>query len=161
MPYPTTTSLWCFRCEPNSSASSYLSGLFFAAAARFESPHALRENRVRTRDLEPEAFRAYRDGIRDEHHAFLARHRDVMSATAVQVAAAEPRAYATPRRLAVLISSVLEKQPDRLVERKGPACATALDAAGRPTPALIGFAKSCGVCSGLARISSMRRSRLK
>ncbi|OGI53751.1 MAG: glycine--tRNA ligase subunit beta [Candidatus Muproteobacteria bacterium RIFCSPHIGHO2_02_FULL_60_13] len=59
--------------------------------------------------------------------------------------AAEPKAYATPRRLAVVISQVLEKQPDRLVERKGPALATALDAAGRPTPALIGFAKSCGV----------------
>ena len=59
--------------------------------------------------------------------------------------AAEPKAYATPRRLAVVISQVLEKQPDRLVERKGPALATALDAAGRPAPALIGFAKSCGV----------------
>ena len=53
--------------------------------------------------------------------------------------------FATPRRLAVAISHVLEKQADRKVERKGPAVATALDAAGRPTPALIGFAKSCGV----------------
>ncbi|GAB4507344.1 MAG: glycine--tRNA ligase subunit beta [Sulfuricaulis sp.] len=60
-------------------------------------------------------------------------------------AIAEPKAYATPRRLAVVIPQVLEKQPDRKVERKGPAVATALDAAGRPTPALIGFAKSCGV----------------
>ncbi len=58
-------------------------------------------------------------------------------------AAAKP--YATPRRLAVVISQVLEKQADRKVERKGPALASALDAAGRPTPALIGFAKSCGV----------------
>ncbi|MEW6331203.1 MAG: glycine--tRNA ligase subunit beta, partial [Pseudomonadota bacterium] len=60
-------------------------------------------------------------------------------------AAAEPKAYATPRRLAVLIPQVLDKQPDRQVERKGPAVASALDASGRPTPALIGFAKSCGV----------------
>jgi glycyl-tRNA synthetase beta chain len=58
---------------------------------------------------------------------------------------AEPRPYATPRRLAVVISNVLEKQPDRVVDRKGPAVITALDAAGRPTPALLGFAKSCGV----------------
>ncbi len=58
-------------------------------------------------------------------------------------AAAKP--FATPRRLAVVISQVLEKQADRKVERKGPALASALDAAGRPTPALIGFAKSCGV----------------
>ncbi|MHB8742915.1 MAG: glycine--tRNA ligase subunit beta [Sulfuricaulis sp.] len=60
-------------------------------------------------------------------------------------AGAEPRAYATPRRLAVLISNVLDKQPDRVVERKGPAVTAALDAAGRPTPALLGFAKSCRV----------------
>ncbi|MBI5783582.1 MAG: glycine--tRNA ligase subunit beta, partial [Gammaproteobacteria bacterium] len=60
-------------------------------------------------------------------------------------AGAAPKPFATPRRLAVVISQVLEKQADRMVERKGPAVATALDAAGRPTPALIGFAKSCGV----------------
>ncbi len=58
---------------------------------------------------------------------------------------AAPQPYATPRRLAVVISSVLEKQPNRLVERKGPAVATGLDAAGKPTAALLGFAKSCGV----------------
>ena len=54
-------------------------------------------------------------------------------------------AFATPRRLAVMVPRVLDKQPDRMVERKGPAVTTALDASGRPTPALIGFAKSCGV----------------
>ncbi len=59
--------------------------------------------------------------------------------------AAEPRPYATPRRLAVVISDVLDKQPDRVIERKGPAVTTALDAAGNPSPALLGFAKSCGV----------------
>ena len=59
--------------------------------------------------------------------------------------AAEFTPFATPRRLAVLISSVLAKQADRVVERKGPALASALDAGGQPTPALLGFAKSCGV----------------
>ncbi|BAV34818.1 glycyl-tRNA synthetase subunit beta [Sulfuricaulis limicola] len=53
--------------------------------------------------------------------------------------------FSTPRRLAVIVPRVLDKQLDRMVERKGPAVATALDANGRPTPALIGFAKSCGV----------------
>ncbi len=57
---------------------------------------------------------------------------------------AEFTPFATPRRLALLISSVLVKQADRVVERKGPALATALDASGQPTPALLGFAKSCG-----------------
>ncbi len=58
---------------------------------------------------------------------------------------AEFTPFATPRRLAVLISSVLARQADRVVERKGPALASALDTGGRPTPALLGFAKSCGV----------------
>jgi len=58
---------------------------------------------------------------------------------------AEAKSFATPRRLAVLISNVLDKQPDRQIERKGPALASALDAAGKPTAALLGFAKSCGV----------------
>jgi glycyl-tRNA synthetase beta chain len=56
-----------------------------------------------------------------------------------------PQPYATPRRLAVVISHVLDKQSDRIVERKGPAVATALGADGQPAPALLGFAKSCGV----------------
>src|SRR4030066_294256 len=39
--------------------------------------------------------------------------------------AAEFTPFATPRRLAVLISSVLAKQADRVVERKGPGLASA------------------------------------
>ena len=58
---------------------------------------------------------------------------------------AEPCPYATPRRLAVLVTKVLDKQLERVVERKGPAVAAGLDASGQPTPALLGFAKSCGV----------------
>lgn len=53
--------------------------------------------------------------------------------------------YASPRRLAVLIKSVAVAQPDRDVERKGPALKAAYDADGKPTRALMGFAKSCGV----------------
>ena len=58
---------------------------------------------------------------------------------------AEVQPYASPRRLAVTVSQVLDKQPDRMVERKGPAVATGLGADGQPTAALAGFAKSCGV----------------
>jgi glycyl-tRNA synthetase beta chain len=56
-----------------------------------------------------------------------------------------PQPYATPRRLAVVISHVLDKQADRMVERKGPAVANAVGADGKPAAALLGFAKSCGV----------------
>ncbi|MHB8165572.1 MAG: glycine--tRNA ligase subunit beta, partial [Sulfuricella sp.] len=53
-------------------------------------------------------------------------------------------AYATPRRLAVSIAKVLDRQPDQNVTRKGPAVAAGFDTKGKPTPALAGFAKSCG-----------------
>ena len=54
-------------------------------------------------------------------------------------------AYATPRRLALLIKGVPASQPDRDVERKGPSLKAAYDAEGKPTKALEGFARSCGV----------------
>ena len=53
--------------------------------------------------------------------------------------------YAAPRRLAVLVKQLVAAQPDQTVERKGPALNTAFDAAGNPSQACIGFAKSCGV----------------
>ena len=53
-------------------------------------------------------------------------------------------AFATPRRLAVLIPGVRAMQPERTIERKGPAVASGLDKEGRPTQALLGFARSCG-----------------
>lgn len=57
----------------------------------------------------------------------------------------EAKFFATPRRLAVLVSELDASQADQEIERKGPALAAAFDAAGKPTPACAGFAKSCGV----------------
>lgn len=54
------------------------------------------------------------------------------------------RTFATPRRIAVLIADVAARQPDRDIERKGPRLQAALKD-GQPTPAGLGFAKSCGV----------------
>ena len=54
-------------------------------------------------------------------------------------------AYSSPRRLAVSIEAVLGEQPDREVERKGPAVASGIGPDGKPTKALEGFARSCGV----------------
>ncbi len=53
--------------------------------------------------------------------------------------------YATPRRLAVIVKNVATQQPDRLVERRGPALNAAFDDNGLPTKATQGFARSCGV----------------
>jgi len=53
--------------------------------------------------------------------------------------------FATPRRLAVLIKNIADNQPERNIERKGPALKAAFDEAGNPTRAAQGFARSCGV----------------
>ncbi|MBI4688166.1 MAG: glycine--tRNA ligase subunit beta [Nitrospirae bacterium] len=53
--------------------------------------------------------------------------------------------YATPRRLAVIIKNVSDKQKDRVTEVVGPPKKAAFDAAGNPTPAAIGFARSCKI----------------
>ena len=60
-----------------------------------------------------------------------------------QLQAATP--FATPRRLALLVTDVAAAQPDQVVERRGPAVQAAFDADGQPTAAAQGFARSCGV----------------
>ena len=54
-------------------------------------------------------------------------------------------AFATPRRLAVRITNVAGRQPDRTLERKGPADQAAFDENGQPTRAALGFARSVGM----------------
>jgi glycyl-tRNA synthetase beta chain len=53
--------------------------------------------------------------------------------------------FATPRRLAVRVRRLVERQPDRAIERRGPPVKAAFDAQGAPTQAALAFAKSCGV----------------
>ncbi|MEM8844157.1 MAG: glycine--tRNA ligase subunit beta [Pseudomonadota bacterium] len=65
--------------------------------------------------------------------------------TASGISMDEVTPYVTPRRIAVVISNVTEKQSDHEVERKGPSVKAAYDADGNPTKAALGFAKSCGV----------------
>lgn len=59
-------------------------------------------------------------------------------------AGVEWQPFASPRRLAVRIPQVRAQQPEQQIERKGPAVASGLKD-GQPTPALLGFARSCGV----------------
>jgi glycyl-tRNA synthetase beta chain len=54
-------------------------------------------------------------------------------------------AYATPRRLALLLEDIPARQPEQVQERRGPAVSAAFDASGAPTRAAEGFARSCGV----------------
>lgn len=96
---------------------------------------------IGTEELPPSALRKlgmeFASGLSDSlHKAYLV---------------AGPASYdwfATPRRLAVRVDAVAFRQPDRTVERRGPAVAAAFDEAGDPTPAATGFARSCGVAVG-------------
>jgi glycyl-tRNA synthetase beta chain len=53
--------------------------------------------------------------------------------------------YATPRRLALFVQGLAEKQEDLVATFKGPVWESAFDASGNPTRAADGFAKSKGV----------------
>src|SRR5262245_10242025 len=54
------------------------------------------------------------------------------------------KTFATPRRLT--LAAILDSmQQDLIEQRMGPARKVAFDAAGNPTPAGLGFAKSAGV----------------
>jgi len=53
--------------------------------------------------------------------------------------------FATPRRIAVIVSDLETQQDDIENDRRGPAVTAAFDSDNNPTSAAIGFAKSCGV----------------
>jgi glycyl-tRNA synthetase beta chain len=55
------------------------------------------------------------------------------------------QAFFTPRRLAVQVGKLLDRQPEQRIERRGPPVSAAFDAAGAPTRAATAFADSCGV----------------
>ena len=55
------------------------------------------------------------------------------------------RTSATPRRLALRVEAVADRQPDRDEVVQGPAARVAWDADGRPTKALLGFCQGRGV----------------
>ena len=57
---------------------------------------------------------------------------------------AEYTTFASPRRLAVSIPNVAAVQPEQNIEKRGPAVASGFKD-GNPTPALLGFARSCGL----------------
>ncbi|MGP4788240.1 glycine--tRNA ligase subunit beta [Psychrobacter sp. 1Y11] len=55
------------------------------------------------------------------------------------------KAFAAPRRLAIQIQGISDKQPDRTEQKRGPAIKAAYDSEGNPTRAAMGFAKGLGI----------------
>ena len=75
-------------------------------------------------------------------HALLAGI--VQGLQSAELTFSSSKAYATPRRLAVFIENLATKQPDKTVEKRGPAIQAAFSADGTPSKAALGFADSCG-----------------
>ncbi len=98
-----------------------------------------------TEELPPKALRALMDAFAGNLVRELREAR--LDHAAVH-------AYASPRRLAVGIEKLAIAQEDRTTERKGPPVAVAFDAAGKPKPPALAFARKCGV-----DVSALRRSR--
>ena len=88
-----------------------------------------------TEELPPVALKRLSEALTREFVAGLdaanLKHGDVTS-------------YAAPRRLALLVRDLDTAQPDRDLEKRGPAVKAAYDADGNPTKAAEGFARSCG-----------------
>jgi glycyl-tRNA synthetase beta chain len=91
---------------------------------------------IGTEELPPKALRRMHAAFRDALDAQLDEHHLPHGAC---------EAFATPRRLAVLVRDVPLRQPDRDVTRRGPALQAAFDKDGKPTKPAQGFARSCGV----------------
>jgi len=80
----------------------------------------------------PPAAQAFEKGIAQELTELRFTHTSVQS-------------YVTPRRLAVHVRGLSLRQPDVDEEALGPSVKAAYDAEGKPTPALLGFARGKGV----------------
>ena len=92
-----------------------------------------------TEELPPRTLLALSDALTEAFRKGL---------DAAAIAHGEIHGFATPRRLAVWIEKLAERQPDRQVERRGPPLSQAFDAQGGATQAATAFAKSCGVAVG-------------
>ncbi len=91
---------------------------------------------IGTEELPPKALKKLMDAFGSDIAAGLTQ-------AGLEYGAIRP--YATPRRLAAHIETLATTQPDRPIERRGPALNAAFDDNGLPTKATQGFARSCGV----------------
>lgn len=91
---------------------------------------------IQTEELPPKALSNLGSALKQEMEKHLQK---------ANLAFGEAQVYLTPRRLALYIKDVAAEQAAQTLERKGPALSAAFDKAGKPTPACLGFARSCGI----------------
>ena len=105
---------------------------------------------IGTEELPPRALRRMRDALQSSLESLLDENG---------LAHGDSHAYATPRRLAVVIQDVPIAQGDRKITKRGPAVKAAFDADGKPTRPAEGFARSCGVAvSDLDKLETAKGS---
>ena len=92
---------------------------------------------LRTEELPPKSLKALSESFANAVFAALKEQGFTAADSVCNV-------FATPRRLAFSITGVAAQQPDRVIEKKGPAVVSGLDADGKPTKALEGFMRSAG-----------------
>lgn len=91
---------------------------------------------IGTEELPPKALKTLATAFADNLQAELAK---------LELSHADVHWYAAPRRLAVRINGLAAQQADKVVEKRGPAIASAFDADGKPTKAAQGWAAGCGI----------------
>lgn len=91
---------------------------------------------IGTEELPPKALKTLATAFTDNLCAELAK---------LELSHADVKWYAAPRRLAVRINALSAQQADKVVEKRGPAIASAFDADGKPTKAAQGWAAGCGI----------------
>ncbi|NIF33738.1 glycine--tRNA ligase subunit beta [Enterobacter sp. Cy-643] len=91
---------------------------------------------IGTEELPPKALRSLAESFAANVTAEL---------DAANIAHGEVKWFAAPRRLALKIANLAASQPDREVEKRGPAVSAAFDAEGKPSKAAEGWARGCGI----------------
>ncbi|MEL0620709.1 glycine--tRNA ligase subunit beta [Psychrobacter proteolyticus] len=87
-------------------------------------------------ELPPKSLKPLRDALQSSVTEQL---------TAADITFDSIKSFAAPRRLAIQIQGISDKQPDRTEQKRGPAIKAAFDAEGNPTRAAMGFAKGLGI----------------
>ncbi len=91
---------------------------------------------IGSEELPPKALRSLAEAFAHNLHAEL---------DAAELAFDSIQWHAAPRRLALTVKALAAQQPDKVVEKRGPAVQAAFDAEGNPTKAAQGWAKGCGI----------------
>ncbi|QPR28663.1 glycine--tRNA ligase subunit beta [Edwardsiella hoshinae] len=91
---------------------------------------------IGTEELPPKALRSLAQAFADNFRSELDN---------AGLAHGEITWFAAPRRLALKVATLDAAQPDREIEKRGPAIAQAFDTEGKPTKAAEGWARGCGI----------------